>query len=143
MTLHLIKLAVGIRDVDHLAAVQELRLKHAGESGGPANLRHVTRNTPRRSAELLDGGSMYWVIKGFIRVRQRLTAIEPVGDTGEPRCALILDPTLVPTRLRSHRAFQGWRYFRPEDVPPDAAARDLDVDIPEEMAAELKELGLL
>jgi hypothetical protein len=144
MNLHIIKLAVGIEDVDHLATVQALRLKQALDGGGPAILRHVTRNTPRRAAELLDGGSMYWVIKGAVRVRQRLVGVEAVTDPEEgPRCALILDPRLAPTVLRPHRAFQGWRYLRPEDAPPDAAARTSETGMPDHMVTELKELGLL
>lgn len=143
MTVHLIKLAVGIEDVEHLAAVQALRLKQARDNGQPAILRHVTRNTPRRAAELLDGGSMYWVIKGFVRVRQRLVGVEAMTDGEEPRCALVLDPELVPTVLRAHRPFQGWRYLRPEDATPDASARQSRTGMPEEMAAELRDLGLL
>lgn len=143
MTLHLLKLAVGIEDVEHLAAVQALRLQEAREGGGPAVLRHLTRNTPRQAAELLDGGSMYWVIKGFVRVRQRLVGVRPVNDGDGPRCALVLDPRLVPTNLRPHRAFQGWRYLRLADAPADAAARQAATDMPEHMATELRELGLL
>ncbi len=143
MTLHIIKLAVGIQDVEHLATVQALRLKQARAGGGPAILRHVTRNTPRRAAELLDGGSMYWVIKGFVRVRQRLLAVEAVTEGEKPRCALVLDPKLAPTVLRAHRPFQGWRYLRPEDATPDAGARESRTGMPEQMAAELRDLGLL
>ncbi len=143
MTLHIIKLAVGIDDVEHLATVQALRLRQARDSGKPEILRHVTRNTPRRSAALLDGGSMYWVIKGFVRVRQRLIGMEAITDGEGPRCGLVLDPELVPTVLRAHRPFQGWRYLRPEDAPADAVARDTRAGMPEEMAAELRDLGLL
>lgn len=143
MALHLIKLAVGIDDVEHLAAVQTSRLKQARDSGKPAVLRHVTRNTPRQAAGLLDGGSMYWIIKGFVRVRQRLVGVEPVEDGEGTRCALVLDPQLVPTVLRPHRAFQGWRYLRADDAPADAMARQAETDMPEHMASELRELGLL
>jgi len=143
MTLHIIKLAVGIDDVEHLATVQALRLKQARDRGNPEILRHVTRNTPRRAAELLDGGSMYWVIKGFVRVRQRLTGVQAVNDGEGPRCALVLDPQLVQTVLRPHRAFQGWRYLRAEDAPADATTRESATDMPEHMATELRELGLL
>ena len=143
MTIHLIKLCVGVEDVAHLEQLQALRLRQAREAGGPAQLRHITRHTPRRAAELLDGGSLYWVIKGFIRVRQRIIGIEPVKDADGPRCALVRDPELVPTEARARRPFQGWRYLRPEDAPPDAVGRVDTADIPAEMAAELRELGLL
>ncbi len=143
MTLHLIKLAVGAEDVDGMARYQALRLKQARDNGYPEILRHVTRNTPRRAAELLEGGSLYWVIKGFVRVRQRLVGFEALTDNEHPRCGLVLDPHLVPTELRAHRPFQGWRYLRAEDAPPDARDRSSDTAIPEDMASELRELGLL
>ncbi len=139
MTVHLIKLAVGIEDVGHLAAVQERRLRHAGR------LQHVTRNTPRRSVELVDGGSLYWVIRGTIRVRQAVIAVEPGNRAdGRPACALVLDPRLVPVAPRPCKAFQGWRYLEGSAAPADlAAAGDGLGDLPPEMASELKELGLL
>ncbi len=143
MTLHIIKLAVGIEDVEHLATVQALRLKQARDGGHSETLRHVTRNTPRQTAALLDGGSMYWVIKGFVRVRQRLVGVEAVTGGEGPRCGLVLDPRLVPTVLRAQRPFQGWRYLRPEDASPDAGDRPSETAIPEDMASELRELGLL
>ncbi len=143
MTLHIIKLAVGIEDVEHLATVQALRLKQARDDGRPAILRHVTRNTPRRAEEVLDGGSMYWVIKGFVRARQRLVGFEAMTDGEQPRCGLVLDPKLVATVLRAHRPFQGWRYLRPEDATPDAVDRAQEIAMPEDMALELRELGLL
>ncbi len=112
MGVHIIKLAVGVDDVDHLVQLQEARLKREGI------LAHITRNTPKRAEEILDGGSIYWVIKKFVRVRQRLVGIERgVNSEGRPSCALQLDPTLVRTELKEFRAFQGWRYFREEDIP--------------------------
>ena len=72
---------------------------------------------------LLDGGSIYWVIKGQIAVRQRLLELRAVTRNGVPHCALVLDKTLVPTERRFHRAFQGWRYFDPKDAPRDLKRR--------------------
>jgi hypothetical protein len=144
MTVHLVKLAVGIDDVPHLAEVQAKRLANAKARGEPAVLRHLTRHAPRRAEELLDGGSLYWVIKGFVRARQRLIGFESaVKADGHPACALLLDPTLARTRLRSFRAFQGWRYLRTEDAPPDIIAGADTADVPDDMATELKSLGLL
>jgi len=142
MALHIIKLSVGVEDVDHLAQLQETRLKREGV------LAHITRNTPRRADQILDGGSIYWVIKKFVRVRQRLVGIERgVNSEGRPSCALVLDPTLVKTELKEFRAFQGWRYFAEEDIPPDlnqGSRPDGDNEsLPVDMAAELKTLGLL
>lgn len=145
MTVHLIKLCVGIDDVGHLARLQAGRLAEARRRGEEAELKHVTRNTPRQASEILDGGSLYWVIRGFVRVRQEVIAIRPAEKAdGRPACALVLDPKLVRTELRSFRAFQGWRYLAPEDAPPDAGLFDeADDDVPAELAAELKGLGLL
>lgn len=142
--LNLIKLAVGIDDVAHLAAVQKSRLAESVAAGNGPRLFHVTRNVPRRSAELLDGGSIYWVIKGKIRVRQRLLDIESDTD-GEGRryCRLMLSPERVETQPWPHRAIQGWRYLPAESAPPDLVRREGEGELPLEMAAELRELGLL
>ena len=63
MTVHLLKLCVGIEDVEHLAEVQKQRLEIKRKAGQPAELLHVTRSFPRRADQVLDGGSLYWVIK--------------------------------------------------------------------------------
>ncbi len=144
MTLHLVKLCVGIESIAHLAERQSGRLAQACAEGRPAELRHRTRQMPRRRDDLLAGGSIYWVIKGVIQVRQRLVDLRAVrGEDGIKRCDLVLDPKLVPTRPRPRRAFQGWRYLKAEDAPPDLDLRaDLDA-MPAPMRAELIELGLL
>jgi hypothetical protein len=139
MTLHLIKLSVGTEDVDDLRRWQALRLKQLGR------VFHRTRMMPRRRQELLEGGSIYWVIKGAIRARQRLTGVEAaVDEAGNPCTLLLLEPKLVRTAPRPHRAFQGWRYFAVEAAPPDL--RDLPdgvENMPPDLVAELHELGLL
>lgn len=139
MTLHLIKLSVGTEDVADLERWQAQRLKRTGR------VFHKTRMMPRRREELLRGGSIYWVIKGAIRARQRLTGIEAgVDEEGRPCTLLLLEPSLVRTMPRPHRPFQGWRYFAAEDVPPDLDALPEGVeDMPAELVAELHELGLL
>ncbi len=143
MTVHLIKLAVGIDNVTHLRQVQAARLSASG------SLHHRTRNVPRRAGELVHGGSIYWVIRGVLRVRQRLVAVE-TADKPAAGCSLRLDPHLVLTIPRAHRPFQGWRYLRPEDAPADApsGAGDTAEDearepLPAAMVAELAKLGLL
>lgn len=145
MTVHLIKLCVGIESIAHLSERQTFRLAEAAAAGEPGVLRHLTRSTPRRSAEVLDGGSIYWVIKGAVRARQRIIDIDTaVNHKGLPRCALIFDPELVPLRARPHRAFQGWRYLEAADAPEDAiGGHDPADDMPVEMAEELRALGLL
>lgn len=139
MPLHLIKLCVGIERFEELVAWQQLRQRKDGV------LRHVTRMTPRRGEELLDGGSIYWVIKGNIQARQRLLELRPlVNDAGIAHCALILDPKLIRTRPYPRRPFQGWRYLKPTDAPQDLGRGRAGQDtIPPEMHAELMALGLL
>jgi hypothetical protein len=142
--LNLVKLAVGIESPEHLARVQKRRLDDARKAGRAAVLCHVTRNRPRRSADLLAGGSIYWVIKGRLRVRQRLLDI--VTDTdpeGRRICRLVLAPRLVAVEPRRQRAFQGWRYLAHNDAPPDLAADAAGSALPGELATELRELGLL
>ncbi len=145
MTVHLIKLCVGIEDVDHLAEVQQRRLALKRKAGEVPELLHVTRSFPRRADEVLDGGSLYWVIKRVIRVRQKIVDLrETVNQEGKPACAIVLDPEHVQTERRPHRAFQGWRYLQAGDAPRDL--RDIGAgaeDLPEEMAEALKELGLI
>jgi hypothetical protein len=137
MTLNLLKLCVGVAEVDELIDWQRRRLK------AERKLYHTTRMIPRRREELLDGGSLYWVIKGQVQCRQRLIDIVPfTDDEGIGRCRLMLDREIVLTRSQPRRAFQGWRYLVPADAPADLAAGDV-AGLPPEMRAELAELGLL
>ena len=135
----MIKLSVGTEDVEDLAAWQSRRRARTGRAV------HRTRMTPRRREELLDGGSIYWVIKGRILARQRLLDIEAIVDKeGRADNLLILGKKLVRTVPRAHRPFQGWRYLAPEGAPMDLDAIGGGLsDIPAEMVAELHELGLL
>ncbi len=144
MPLGLLKMCVGVTEIYQLARWQHARLSRMREAGEPPRLRHVTRYTPRRSAEILDGGSLYWIIKGYVRVRQRIVAIEQVEtEEGQTKCGLVLDPTLARTELQPRRPHQGWRYLEPEDAPLDLPDGYANYDMPEAMVAELRELGLL
>jgi len=145
MTVHLIKLSVGVDDVEHLARIQAKRLTDARRRGVAPELKHVTRHRPRRADDILGGGSIYWVIRGFIRARQRIVDIRPAQRAdGTPACALVLDPELVRTERRSARPFQGWRYLAADRAPKDAPkGRRADDEVPEKMADELRQLGLL
>ena len=142
MTLHLIKLCVGADSIEDLAEWQRQRAAERRKKGGKAEIFHVTRMTPKRADELLAGGSLYWVIKGQIAVRQRLMALKPVLREGVPHCALVLEKKLVPTVRRTHRAFQGWRYLDPKNAPRDLRASDKS-SLPDALRAELTDLGLL
>ena len=145
MTLHLVKLCVGADSIADLEDWIALRLRERAARGEAPRHAHVTRMTPKRGAELVDGGSLYWVIKGWISARQRLTAIEPFVDAdGVGRCRLCLDPKVTPVAPRPMRAFQGWRYFAAKDAPPDLEATVAGADaMPEALRRELGALGLL
>ena len=137
--LHLMKLSVGSPDVSELRAWQAQRATQHPP------LRHLTRNFPRRAAEVLDGGSMYWVVAGVVAVRQRILDIrEDTRQDGSRCAALLLDPDLVAVAGRKVRAFQGWRYLEPGDTPPDLASLNGDVaELPAKLQHELRRLALL
>jgi hypothetical protein len=139
--LHLTKLAVGVRDSDHLRALQTERMRISPP------LRHRTRNFPRRRDDVLDGGSMYWVVGGTMLVRQRiLDLVEDHRDDGTPCSAIVLDPELVPLIGRPTKAFQGWRYLQADDAPPDMAdiGTVLGIEaLPAGLRRELRALCLL
>jgi hypothetical protein len=145
MTVHLKKMAVGVESIAHLAEIQASRLEDAQRRGEVPTLRHITRHGPKRVEELLGGGSLYWVIKGFVQVRQAFVGIErEVNAKGRPSCALVLDLELVRVTFRAQKPFQGWRYLSVGDAPLDATSQaGGDHGMPTEMAAELKSLGLL
>ena len=143
MTLHLIKLCVGVDTLEELARWQAGRIAELKKKKRPLELMHVTRQTPRRADELLDGGSLYWVIKGQVAARQKLVALRPVTKNGTPHCGIVYEPKLIATARRFHRPFQGWRYLNAGDAPPDARALKGGKGLPESLKAELAALGLL
>ena len=139
MVLHLIKLAVGVDDVAHLRRLQQAHRRERGRSV------FYTRHMPRRSAEIIDGGSIYWVIKGYVRARERILGFIPmVEEDGERYTLVRYDAKVVETVWQPKRPFQGWRYLLPKDAPPDRAANAAaEDDLPDAMAQELRALGLL
>lgn len=141
MPLHLVKLAVGIHDVDHLRERQRAYREAKG------NLRHKTRMTPRRQAEVLDGGSLYWVVRGSILVRNPIIGFrEETDDEGRNLCVIELEDSHTLVRPTARRPFQGWRYLPVDSAPPDLArVTDAGVDpaMPMDMRRELSRLGLL
>jgi len=146
MSVHIVKLCVGVDAVDDLACWQKQRLQDAKREIGQPLLYHATRMVPKRQSELLDGGSIYWVIRGIIQVRQKIIGFENgQGADGRKSCLILLDPELVHVRSTPRRAFQGWRYLEAEDAPPDIGMtlRNDITDIPPAMRRELAELCLL
>ena len=146
MTLHLVKLCVGATSIEDLASWQQGRLADMKQAGRAPRIFHTTFQAPKRQSELLDGGSLYWVIKGAILARQRLIDFDHgTKDDGSPCCLLVLDEAIVPVRPVPRRAFQGWRYLDAADAPPDlpgGAASDVGA-MPPKLRRELAELGLL
>lgn len=120
MAVHMIKLCVGAESVEDLAEWQARRIAEARKAKLPPNAWHDTRMTPKRAGDMLAGGSIYWVIKNRIVVRQKLLRFEQVTDEeGKAMCRIHLDPELVRVKPRSKRPFQGWRYLEPKDAPAD------------------------
>lgn len=142
MSIHLVKLCVGVESVAELRAWQQDYLKDLKRCKVKPEVMHVTRQMPKRTDELLDGGSLYWVIKGQIAVRQRILELRPVIKNDVPHCGLVLDADLVPTLHRFRSPFQGWRYLKPEDAPPDVS-KVPGGDMPDALKIELAQLGLL
>ena len=138
---NLIKLSVGTESVEDLADWHRTKRTQTGD-GLP---RHVTRMWPKREAEILNGGSIYWVIKGLIQCRQRILRLdEVIGQDGIRRCAIVLEPELHRTQSAIKRPFQGWRYLQTADAPPDLPkGRKNEEVLPPELNRALAEIGVL
>lgn len=145
MTVHLVKIAVGADSIEDIAEFQkQRRAKLKAERGKPI-LIHKTRNMPKRESEIVKAGSIYWIVKGFIRVRQRILGFEKRADKeGRPYCEIRLAPKLVRTVPLAHKPIQGWRYMEEDAVPADLTGKAAKSDeMPPEMMMQLRELGLL
>ena len=138
MALHILKLCVGVSEIEEL----ESWVKEAKASRD--SLDHVTRSFPKRGADIVPGGSLYWVIRGLILCRQPIANLEAVtGSDGISRCRIVFKPQIVPVRPAPRRAFQGWRYLEEADAPPDLPKSSSAQGLSEKMRRELGELGLL
>jgi hypothetical protein len=130
----MIKLCVGCD------SVEELIEWHREERAGHQPWIMQTRQTPKRAAELVEGGSLYRVYKGMILSRQKILAIDTVGEGVATRCQMTLDLDVVLVAPTPRRAFQGWRYFEEKDVPPDLGRAGEDA-VPQSLARALREVG--
>lgn len=138
MPVHLLKIAVGIESVEHF----EQRI--AARAKKKQLIVHHTRHMPKRTEEVLGGGSLYWIVKGFIMVRMRILGLKMVTLPKEgPHCAIEMEPKLIPVVPTPRRPHQGWRYLEAEDAPRDLAKAGGGAKLPPKLAAELRELGLL
>lgn len=141
MTVHLQKLSVGSESIQTLAGWQEHVVARRQQQGLSAHHVHVTRMFPKRREEILDGGSIYWVIKGNILCRNRIVGLEETTKNGHRACAILMDPELIPVLPKPRRAFQGWRYLQDGDQPADLTSADSGGDLPAAFRAKLIDLG--
>lgn len=139
MTVHLIKLCVGIESVEHLL---EVRKNDPRNEGKDYNF-HITHFKPKRAKEVLDGGSLYWVIKGTIAARQNIIGLEDVKTENGTKCMIKMDKEIHLVEGYPRRPFQGWRYLEENAAPKDLTKDQAISDIPFEMRNELKDLGLI
>ncbi len=145
MALNLLKLCVGCESVEDLEEWIAMRVEQRRRAGEAVEHFHTTRMVPTRAAELVDGGSLYWVIKGSVQCRQRLLEVRPFVDgEGISRCHLMLEPVVVRTDWQPRRPFQGWRYLKQKEAPLDLGkGRKGVAEMPVKLRQELTELGLL
>ncbi|WAJ30857.1 DUF1489 family protein [Antarcticirhabdus aurantiaca] len=144
MPLHMIKLCVGVDTIDDLREWVGERREAARAAKRPFEQIHTTRMFPKRNVDILDGGSLYWVIKGHVQVRQRILDLRPVTDAdGIARCQIVLEPEFTATDWAPRRPFQGWRYLEHDDRPADIDGDRLGSGLPPELMRELAGLGLL
>jgi len=136
----MLKLCVGVAEVQELVAWQARRRRETGRS----HAFHVTRMWPKRADQLLNGGSLYWVMRGEIAARQRILGLDRVtGEDGIQRCAIILNEDVVRVSSVTRRPFQGWRYLSADDAPRDLPTTDDGVHrLPECLANALMEIGV-
>ena len=130
MSLHMIKLCVGVARVETL---ERRALK--GEW-----LTVHTRMTPKRATELEDGGSLFWVMKGSVVCRMPILDVSTKGEGKASMCHIRLSPEVIRTAPLARRPFQGWRYLEAKDAPPDLSSMDAG-DLPQDLAKQLREMG--
>ncbi len=145
MALHILKLCVGCDSIEDLVEWRDQDAAWKRANKLPVEQYHVTRMFPQRKAEVLDGGSLYWVIKGNVQCRQKIIDLRPVtGEDGINRCQIVLEHGVIPTQWQPRRAFQGWRYLAQKDAPADMTDGQKGLmEMPRELREELASLGLL
>ena len=142
MTIHLQKLSVGSESIDTLAAWQAHIVARKRAAGEAPLHEHVTRMFPKQREALLDGGSIYWVIKGLIQCRNKIVGLEEVRrKDGTKACAILMDPELIPVVPTPKRPFQGWRYLQPDAAPADLTDISGGTELPPELRTKLVEIG--
>ena len=137
MTIHMVKLCVGVENIDDMIEWQARQMQTL------PNPIHRTRAYPKQAEDMLNGGSIYWVVKRAIRFRQRIIDIRKVDDEeGRSLCELHFDPDIIQTYAQPKRPFQGWRYLKPGDAPRDLKSGKSAEDIPADLDEALKAAGV-
>jgi hypothetical protein len=134
---HLVKVAVGIESIEHFR--QRMKARRG------RTFTHHTRHMPKRAEEVLAGGSLYWIVKGRIAVRCPIVGLKDVVLEGEgPHCGIVMKTELIPVVPQPRRPHQGWRYLEADEAPADLPKMGRgSAELPPELAAELRDLGLL
>jgi hypothetical protein len=142
MSIHIIKLVVGI---DSLEAFAELQKRQTMDYNGTPAVPCWTRYAPKRADEILStGGSIYRVIKNRIVCRHKILGFEQVEIEGKKQCMIMQDARMIQTLSKPRRPFQGWRYLEPAKAPADRGVYSAgDEDIPEDIEDGLRNAGLL
>ena len=145
MALHILKLCVGCDSIEDLVEWRDQDAARKRAHGLPVEQYHVTRMFPQRKAEILGGGSLYWVVKGNVQCRQKIIDLRPVkGDDGISRCKIVMEHEVIPTQWQPRRPFQGWRYLTSKEAPADLQGGLAGLsEMPRELREELASLGLL
>lgn len=142
MTMHLQKLSVGSTSIESLQNWQDTIVARRKARGLLACHEHVTRMFPKQKEALLDGGSIYWVIKGQILCRNKIIGLEETRNgQGLKACSILMDPQIIPVQPAPRRAFQGWRYLKPEDAPKDLVGVGEADDLPRDLMVKLVNIG--
>ena len=136
------KLSVGSESIATLQDWQKMVVRRRKKRGLSPYHEHVTRMFPKQKEALLDGGSIYWVIKGLIQCRNEIVALDEVKTRdGRKACSILMTPILIPVVPTAKRPFQGWRYLKAEDAPADLSELGGANDLPPELRAKLANLG--
>ena len=140
--MNLQKLSVGSVSIESLQDWQNTMVARRKSRGLLPCHEHVTRMFPKQKDALLDGGSIYWVIKGQILCRNKIIGLEETRNgQGLKACSILMDPELIPVQPAPRRAFQGWRYLKPEDAPADLTGVGGNDDLPRELMVKLVNIG--
>ncbi|WP_316354614.1 DUF1489 domain-containing protein [Devosia sp.] len=140
--IHMIKLCVGVSSLQELEDYRDERAHWWDADYGEDVHVHRTRMMPKRAAEMEGQASIYWVIAGQVVCRQPILRLARFTNAeGIDYCDIIMSPDMVRTVPYPKRPFQGWRYLRPEDAPPDLGANENAESLA--LAADLAKLGLI